>query len=358
MSLDRLKPDWLSLRDQAAALAIAVVGAFIARALRLPMPWLLGPMFATGIAAFLGLKLSVNRYLRAVMMMALGVLLGSAFQVELIQRAGQDLPIILMLVPYTLVTTTLIYLLLRAMSPLDRVTAFFSSVPGGVNEMIMMGTERGGSEPALAVHHSIRLFLIVFFVSMTFGVMFGFSRPAAPGINMSISPWTSYAIIIGLAAVGFTVGRLLRLPAVYVLGPMLASAIVHITGLTDVKPDSWLVSAAQLVTGAAIGARFSEFERAELIRAVRTSLVISIALILLTFGFVWMIVPFVDRPAPELLLAFSPGGLAEMGLIAMTFGGDPGFVSTSQVCRFFIVVTVAVPLFRLSGYLQQQMTKS
>ncbi len=350
MSLDQFRPDWIALRNQTAALAIALAGALIARALRLPMPWLLGPMFATGIAAFLGLPLSVNRWVRAIMMMALGVLLGSAFQVELLHRAAQDLPIILMLVPYTLITTTLIYLLLRAMSPLDRVTAFFSSVPGGVNEMIMMGTERGGSEPALAVHHSIRLFLIVFFVSMTFGFMFGFTRPPAPGISTTISPLSSYAIIVGLAIVGFFGGRLLRLPAVYVLGPMIASAIVHITGLTDVRPDSWLVSTAQLVTGAAIGARFSEFERKELIRAISTSLVISVALILLTFGFVWLIVPFVDRPAAELLLAFSPGGLAEMGLIAMTFGGDPGFVSTSQVCRFFIVVTIAVPLFRLSGY--------
>ncbi len=102
MSLDQFRPDWIALRNQSAALAIALAGALIARALRLPMPWLLGPMFATGIAAFLGLPLSVNRWVRAIMMMALGVLLGSAFQVELLQRAAQDLPIILMLVPYTL----------------------------------------------------------------------------------------------------------------------------------------------------------------------------------------------------------------------------------------------------------------
>ncbi len=102
-------------------------------------------MFATGIAAFLGLRLSVNKYLRAVMLMALGVLLGSAFQVSLIERAAQDLLIILMLIPYTLITTTLIYFLLRVTSKLDPVTAFFSAVPSGVNEMIMMGTERAGT---------------------------------------------------------------------------------------------------------------------------------------------------------------------------------------------------------------------
>lgn len=351
MSLDRI--DWVSLRGQALALLIALAGALIALQLRLPMPWLLGPMFATGIAAFLGLRLSVNKYLRAGMLMALGVLLGSAFQVSLIERAAQDLPIILMLIPYTLLTTTLIYLLLRATSKLDPVTAFFSAVPGGVNEMIMMGTERGGSEPQLAVHHSIRLFLIVFFVSMTFGIMFGFTRPAsATTFNATLSPLSSYAIIVALAAVGYGVGRLLRLPAVFVLGPMVASAVAHITGLTDVTPDNWLVSLAQLVTGTAIGARFSEFERKELVRAISTSLIISIALILLTFAYVYLVVPIGDRPYPEVLLAFSPGGLAEMGLIAITFGGDPGFVSTSQVCRFFIVVTLAVPLFRLSAYLR------
>src|SRR5260370_18086350 len=70
------------------------------------------------------------------------------------------------------------------------------------------------------------------------------------------SDWRDYAVLIGCGVIGAVVGRLLRLPASFMMGPMIMSAIAHLAGLTSSKPPGELVAAAQVVMGAGIGCRF------------------------------------------------------------------------------------------------------
>ena len=45
-----------------------------------------------------------------------------------------------------------------------------------------------------------------------------------------------------------------------------------------------------------------------------------------------------------ILLAYAPGGFAEMNLIALSLGIEVAFVSTHHVCRLILVVTLAAIL--------------
>ena len=51
--------------------------------------------------------------------------------------------------------------------------------------------------------------------------------------------------------------------------------------------------------------------------------------------------------AQALLLAFVPGGLAEMCLVSMALGVDIAFVSTHHFARIVLVVILAPMAFRL-----------
>ena len=51
-------------------------------------------------------------------------------------------------------------------------------------------------------------------------------------------------------------------------------------------------------------------------------------------------------PFAALLLAFTPGGLAEMTLISLSLGIDAAFVSTHQVVRIFFIVALFPFAFR------------
>jgi uncharacterized membrane protein AbrB (regulator of aidB expression) len=52
-------------------------------------------------------------------------------------------------------------------------------------------------------------------------------------------------------------------------------------------------------------------------------------------------------PFAAALLAFSPGGLAEMSLIALSMNVDAAYVSSHHIVRIFMIVLAAPLLFRL-----------
>ena len=61
-----------------------------------------------------------------------------------------------------------------------------------------------------------------------------------------------------------------------------------------------------------------------------------------------------DFAFPALLLAFTPGGLAEMSLVALALDIDTAFVATHNVARIALIVTLVSLFFRLlSRYLRR-----
>jgi membrane AbrB-like protein len=343
----RFSGSYSGLTPHINALVSGALGAAVAYTINLPMPWLLGTMIGTAAFALTGRQIKVYEPLRFAMMTILGVLLGCSFSPEFPRTIGSNAIIMVLILLYTILAIAFVYAMVVRTTKVDTVTAFFSAVPGGVNEMTLMGTERGGDEAALAVHHSLRLILVIFTVSVVFALAFGYSRPALTGVQIELGAPQEYAWILSLAALGFGFGRLIRLPATPILGPMILSATAHVTGLTAVKPDPIIIAIAQLVCGAALGTRLAALPRKALASAAFAGVKITVFLLLFTLLFVWVVSLVVDRPFPELLLAFAPGGLVEMGLIALSVGADTSFVSISQVTRFFIVVSIALPLFKL-----------
>jgi len=49
---------------------------------------------------------------------------------------------------------------------------------------------------------------------------------------------------------------------------------------------------------------------------------------------------------PALVLAYAPGGLAEMSLVALALSIDIAFVATHHAFRLFIVLLLVPPIFR------------
>ena len=56
----------------------------------------------------------------------------------------------------------------------------------------------------------------------------------------------------------------------------------------------------------------------------------------------------------DLILAYSPGGLAEMSLVSLALGGDAAFVSTHHIVRIMLIVVFAPVVFGLVRRLNGQ----
>ncbi|MGB4907570.1 MAG: AbrB family transcriptional regulator, partial [Tabrizicola sp.] len=75
----------------AAGLALGSLGGLAFYGLALPLPWMLGALFITMIAAVAGLPVLGPMRLRPAIVAVIGVLLGSRFSPAVIGQAGEAL---------------------------------------------------------------------------------------------------------------------------------------------------------------------------------------------------------------------------------------------------------------------------
>ena len=181
------------------------------------------------------------------------------------------------------------------------------------------------------------------------------ARPLAPGTlaTGALDP-AGLALVAACGALGYLLARRVRLPAATFIGPLLGSMAVHLTGLVATQPPYLLLALAQLVIGSSVGARFSGTPLRLVARALALGVGATLLMLIVTLAFGAVLHGVTGHPLGLLVLAFIPGGFAEMSLIALGMGVDPAFVVTHHSVRVFLVVLIALPAFawlRRSGWL-------
>lgn len=332
-----------------AALLLGLVGGWLFWRAGLPLPWMLGPMTVCTVAALLRAPIAAPGVVRAPMSAVIGVLLGSAFTPDVVSRAPEWIVSVVGLAGFVVVAGTACVLFFRYIARFDPVTAYFSGMPGGLVEMVIVGEAKGGDGRTIALVHSARILLVVmtlpFLVQWVEGVSLGARAAAGPSIFDAPLSAEVWILVCGFA--GAFLGHVLRLPAAMLLGPMLVSGLVHVTGLSDFKPPAEIVAAAQVVLGVTIGARFVGTAPREILRILALSLGSTAILLALTLGFATVVGRIMGIGTVPLILAYSPGGLAEMSLVAIAVQTEVAFVAAHHLMRIIFVMFGAAPVFAL-----------
>ena len=330
------------------ALAVGGTGGVLFNALHLPLPWMIGAMVFTTLAAVGGAPVAVPGALRQAMLTVLGILLGCGFTPAIVERAGAWSVSLGALVPFVVLCTLVGAWLLHRWTRFDPVTAFFTATPGGLNEMVAVGGALGGDERTIALSHSLRIMIVVLVIPVWFQLFGGYHPgargPLGPDLS-ALGPVDWLMLLSCLLAVGPAMR--VRLPAAVLLGPMAVSALLHITGATAARPPGVLVALAQVAIGASIGCRFVGIEWARIRRCALAALALTALMIGLTVAAALLLAGPTGAALPALVLAFAPGGLAEMSLVALALGVDVAFVSTHHIVRVVLIVAVAPLAFAL-----------
>jgi uncharacterized protein len=339
-------PRWAAVRPVLVALAIGVAGGALFWGLGLPLPWMLGSMLATTVASMAGLPQAIPAWSRPPTIAVLGVLLGSSFTSEVAAGMPAWLPSLAALPAYIAVIGALALVYLRKVGRLDPLTAFFCATPGGLGEMVILGDRMGGDLRTISLVHATRILLIVFTVPLAFRLL-GYLPPGQALGPAAGAGWLDLGLLTLCGVLGFFGGQLLRLPAPGLLGPMLLSAAAHLLDLVHGAPPPLLVAAAQVVIGASVGCRFEGYPVARVLWMILVGLGLTVIMLGVTLLFGAGLQTVTGMPLPLLVLAFVPGGLAEMSLVALALTDDPAFVATNHIVRIGLVVLLASWSFRL-----------
>ncbi len=334
------------LARTAAGLALGTLGGGLFHALSLPLPWMLGALFATMAASVAGAQVRGPTRLRPVIVAIIGVLLGSRFTPAVIGQAGEALVTLSILLVYLAAVAAVVVPWYRFVGRQDWTTAYFAGMPGGLTEMIELGEARGAQVPAIVLAHSLRIVITIALMAFLFRVVLNHDVGSSiPPQGRPLDP-VDAALLTGSAVLGAILGTRLRLPAPTFLGPLALSAAAHLTGLTDSAPPGLLVIAAQVVLGTILGCRFQGIPTAMLGRAGLLSLGATVLTLAVAAVAGLAMQAWAGVGLDQAMLALAPGGLTEMGLIALAMHADVAFVALHHVVRILIVIVCAPILFR------------
>ena len=124
---------------------IALVGAVSFLLLNAPLPWLFGPLTSCLITAVLGFELKVYKPLGDGMRTILGVAVGAAVTPAFFYSLPSLAPTLLIVPVFTVLIGLVGVIYFRKIYKYDFYTAYFSSMPGGVQDMIVFAEEAGAN---------------------------------------------------------------------------------------------------------------------------------------------------------------------------------------------------------------------
>jgi membrane AbrB-like protein len=345
-------------RRAAATLALGAVGGLAAGAVGLPLPWLIGALVVTGVAATRGVRVAGGPLwfppgLRTLFVPVIGVLIGGAMTPEVLSAAAGWGPGLLAALAFVPLAHALCYLIFRRVGGLSRPTAYFAGMPGGLIEAIEIGEGQGADIRALTVLQFSRIAVVVTLMPLAFSAIAGRALGSAGGARFDHAPLgPEDAIVLTLAGVaGYYGARALKAPAAQITGPILASAAAHGFALTDASPPGWIVALAQLVIGVSLGLRFVGLDRAMLRRCLGLSLLSVAAMLALGAALSAAVAATGAAGFATMMLALAPGGVVEMGLVALSLNASPLFVTACHLVRIMATVWIALWGWRRLGRL-------
>ena len=337
---------------------VALTAGLFCESVGAPAPYLMGSLFGVWIIGsvlpFMQRYFGIARWVHIPVVMGLSTLIGASFHPELVTRIdGWAVTLCVMLITTSIATLAGMIWLIRVRR-YPAIEAFLGSVPGGQAEIVMIASNHTDKDYVVALFHLVRVVLVFCSTPLLLAATEGQLAVTKSNVVLHQMPSlfslpVSVLLMFMLTALaGFLLARLLRLPMPHLLGPLCFSLILHMTGMLDTPRISEFVILAQVAIGGAIGARLAKVPFRELYVYIADA-VVTAMLVLAVYAVVTLLLNAVfGLDLLKLWLAFVPGGLYEVTLLALLFGFDVAFIAVHHTIRIiFIILSLPVVISAL-----------
>lgn len=236
------------------------------------------------------------------------------------------------------------------LSGVDYPTVLTGSIPGGLSQMIIFAEEMKGIDVTTVTFlQTSRLLMIIFVVPfIIFGPVFDIShmkKELTVSDSFNFDPVMTFIFSI-VCILGVIIGKKLRLPTPFLLGPLLGTAIMTYSNYTGPTLPSSVMDASQLMIGGYIGMLLKP---EKLKKKASTIILALLSGFLLVVGSLVLSIFLSDALNINIVTSFlslAPGGMNQMGIIAHEVNADLSIVSGFQLFRLFFIYFVVSPVLR------------
>ncbi|MEE2945103.1 MAG: AbrB family transcriptional regulator [Pseudomonadota bacterium] len=338
-----------NITTQLKTYGIGATGVLLFILLGLPLPFLMGPLVLCLIAALIGANLQMQKFLNFAFRTILGVAIGASITPDVLATVPR-MATSLAIVPVFIVLIGLTsYPLFRKLFKLDPVTSYYGAMPGGLQDLLIFGEAAGGNVRALSLIHATRVLMIIGLAPIVLSAFWDVDLLARPGKAATETPPLQLALFVFAGLGGWWLAAKLKLLGATIIGPMILTTILSLSGIITQRPPAEMIWASQFFIAIGVGAKYVGLTWDEFKRYVFAGIVNGLQLALLSLIFIEVIVFFGVAPGLDAFLAFLPGGQSEMVVLAIIAGGDLTYVVLHHILRIVMIVSFAPVLLRWLG---------
>jgi uncharacterized protein len=353
---------WSALLVLTAALAAALSRVGV------PAADLFAGLVVATAMALLGRAPRVPARLSVAAQAVLGVTIGALVQPSTLGRLGGQWVAVIAVSIGTLAISMAAGAVMGRRRGISALTGMLALTAGGASGLTAISRELGGDDRVVAVVQYLRVGIVTGTLPLVVAMasapgpsrLASVSAPPSASASASASAAAggsaagvlSLLVLLLCALVGVRLGRLCRLPAAALLGPLAVTMALAVLGTeVDVTSAPLVVTAAAAyaVIGWQAGTRFTSESVRTVARSLPVAGVLILAVIVLCAGLGLILSRLTGVSPMDGYLATTPGGIYAVLAAAVSSGGDVTFVAAVQILRVVVMLAVTPYLARWLG---------
>jgi membrane AbrB-like protein len=319
--------------------ALSILGWRVFEKLKIPTPAILGPIVALCSANFFGLDIVVPVWLKPLLSIIMGIMLGLRFNLKFKGLLKEILLVGSWIILISLVTAQVLL-----STGLDKSTALFGATPGGIAEISLMAMSFGANIFVVALLQSTRLLTTMIAIPMlTKRIPKKIHSTYRKEENKSSAgnSWKVWGLIIPMAVAAALILGFFKVSASSLIGPMLAVGIYTKTKDIHINLNKAFQKWVQIGVGGLIGLNITKESLLSLPDYLVPILYLNLLIVggSIILGFVLHRISGWDLLT--CLLSTAPAGLTPIVLLSLELNADSNRVVLFQMLRFATVVLFA-----------------
>ncbi|WP_438444773.1 AbrB family transcriptional regulator [Gorillibacterium sp. sgz5001074] len=357
-------------RTNIMTLLVALAGGGVFQLLHIPLAWMLGPMTSLLLwrEAF-GRKAEWPGRLRNAGLALLGYMMGGTFTAGVAIQIAAQLPSMAAATLATVGMALALGWITSLRTGISAASGLIGSIPGGLSQMVALTDEiKDADLTVVTFMQTVRLMAVIFIVP--FLAVHGLASSGgadAAGVAVHAagaavvdttgatagSPVGAAVDAAGLwltadaAWIVLAVGLMLwlapriHLPTPYMLGPMLATAVLCVSGMTAPKLPGLVIIMAQVMVGAHMGVNTSLSSLSNWRKLLPYAILGGVGIVVFSMGVGYVLTLWHPMSFATAFLGAAPGGMTEMGLTGALVHADLSIIVAYQMFRILFVLFIA-----------------
>lgn len=329
----------LARKRWATLLAISAggLGGWLFDSLNVPLGWLIGSMLATGILALSGFRPRMPGLLRWMVMAVIGIYLGAAFSPQIVEWIPRSIVSVIVMLEIVTVELFIAAWLFSKWMRCNAITAYAACMPGGFSTMLLIAQEHGGDPEIVSLVQLVRVVVVILSISVL-AYLLGVDFTQAKVSQDVVFDEETYGFAMAVFLVGLGVGIIFKMPIMCMVVPAIVVGASQVFEISAMRLHKEPLSVALVLLGASVGSRWGSLNAKSMASCLVAGFFLAVFLVGFSLLSAWLVAETLFFDLVPTIMAYSPGGVSEITLIAIALDIEPAYVGMHHIVRIMYIL--------------------